>query len=113
MAIDDPAKHHLKIRRGRDYSKIFNFTGDYSAYTGEAEVRKNADVASTLLLTFSVSVGAYAAGVTPITISTDKATTLALKDGTGKWDLALSSGGSGETYVYGNATILDAPTDLS
>lgn len=66
------------ITRGKGYAFIFTVTGDVSADAFAGAIRASPDAAGSALATFTVSVGSYAGGVTPVTFSLASGTTAAL-----------------------------------
>lgn len=66
----------LLIDRGLPYSKILAFEADYSADTFTASLSSAPD--STPFVDFTVAVGAYGSGVTPVTISLSAIQTAAI-----------------------------------
>lgn len=57
------------IVRGRAYAVTINFAGDLSADAFASSLRLSPDAPDPVLETFSVAVGGYANGVTPVTLS--------------------------------------------
>ena len=67
----------LTIDRGLAYEKIIAFEADLSADTITAALRASPDAAS-VLVDFTVAVGAYSGGTTEVTLSLTSAQTAAL-----------------------------------
>lgn len=65
------------IDRGLPYEYAFAIAADLSADDFEAEIKAAPD-ATTILATFTVTVGAYASGLTPLTLELTDAETAAL-----------------------------------
>lgn len=68
----------LTIDRGLPYEKIIAFGADLSGDTITASLRASPDAADPVTQAFSVSVGAYADGVTEVTLSLTKTQTATL-----------------------------------
>lgn len=68
----------LQIDRGLAYSKVLSFGADLSADTITASLRTGPDAAGSTLVDFTISVGAYTAGATEVTLSLTSGQTAAL-----------------------------------
>lgn len=101
------------ITRGLPYSRTINFGADYSADAFAASLRLTPDAAGATLADFTVVVGSYSGGVTPVTITLSQTVTAALPaDGDADglaWlvfdMLRTPSGGTQDRFVAGVAAV--------
>lgn len=91
------------IPRGLVWSTTLNFGEDWDADTFFISLREKPDAADPVLVSVTTSVGSYANGVTPVTLSLTAVQTAALPaddndDGLKElfWDLLRRVGGSGD-----------------
>lgn len=94
------------VVRGQDFLHVIDLPGDYHSDAFAAELRDSPADDATVLATFTVTVGAYAGGETPVSLALSAATVnaITLDDADGDYlaDMAffLTQTPSGDTKTY-------------
>jgi hypothetical protein len=99
-----PAKVDIRMVRGDDFSMVIDVDGDRDADAFAAALRTRKLAA---VIPFTVTVGAYSAPSTPITIALADTTTDDLEPGPYYWDLEWTSAGAVRTIAGGEVTVLE------
>jgi hypothetical protein len=99
-----PATIDIRMVRGDDFSMVVDVEGDRDADTFQASLRTKKIAA---VIPFTISVGAYSAPSTPITVTMVDTTTDDLVPGPYYWDLEWTSGSSTRTIAAGEVTVLE------
>jgi hypothetical protein len=100
-----PATIDIRMVRGDDFSMVVDVEGDRDADSFAAALRTRKIAA---VVPFTVSVGAYVAPNTPVTITMPDTTTDDLVPGPYYWDLEwTTAGGEVRTIAGGTVTVLE------